>query len=189
VVDDTITENWSTGATIGLTSEINKIKRARASCVVVWLTPQDSAAFVQQAKSLGDTFTILGNDEINADPTFSSLAGRAANGAIGATLTALLHPNAQLKAFSAAYQKAYGSPPTPFADTTYDSIMMLRKAITMAHSTDAEALRNAFNHIHGFVGTTGVLGFTPQNHTTIGINQLTMVKYNAAKQAWLPFPW
>ena len=74
-LDDAISEDWSTGATVGLTNEINKIKGAGADCVVVWLTPQDTARFVQTLKTSGTKLTVLGNDEINADNTFSSLAG------------------------------------------------------------------------------------------------------------------
>ena len=52
-LDETINEDWSTGATVGLTNEINKIKGAGADCVVVWLTPQDTARFAQTLKSTG----------------------------------------------------------------------------------------------------------------------------------------
>ena len=51
VLDDSISEDWSTGATVGLTNEINKIKSAGADCVVVWLTPQDTARFMQTLKT------------------------------------------------------------------------------------------------------------------------------------------
>ena len=86
-VDDAITEDWSSGATVGLTNEIDKIKSSHASCVVVWLTPQDTARFMDTIKSSGVNVTILGNDEIDADTTFSGLAGSAGNGAIGAELS------------------------------------------------------------------------------------------------------
>ena len=72
VLDETINEDWSTGATVGLTNEINKIKSAKADCVVVWLTPQDTARFSQTLKTTGTKLTVLGNDEINADNTLPS---------------------------------------------------------------------------------------------------------------------
>ena len=75
VLDETINEDWSTGATVSLTNEINKIKDSGADCVVVWLTPQDTARFAQTLKSTGVKLKVLGNDEINADNTFASLAG------------------------------------------------------------------------------------------------------------------
>ena len=70
VLDNSISEDWSTGATVGLNNEINKIKKAGADCVVVWLTPQDTARFMQTLKSSGTKLQVLGNDEIDANPAF-----------------------------------------------------------------------------------------------------------------------
>ena len=52
-IDEAITENWSTGATTGLMPQIHNIQSAGIKCVVVWLTPQDQAAFAQDVHSLG----------------------------------------------------------------------------------------------------------------------------------------
>ncbi|TIT00228.1 MAG: hypothetical protein E5W74_35955, partial [Mesorhizobium sp.] len=73
-MDHTITENWSTGATAGLMPEVNAIKAAGIKCVDVWLTPQDQAAFVQDLHSIGYDAIVYGNDETNADDTYSKLA-------------------------------------------------------------------------------------------------------------------
>ena len=82
-----ITENWSTGATIGLMPQINAIKAAGIKCVDVWLTPQDQAAFAQDVHSLGYDVIMFGNDETNADDTYAGLAGKQADGTISAVLT------------------------------------------------------------------------------------------------------
>jgi branched-chain amino acid transport system substrate-binding protein len=185
-LDDAITEDWSTGATVGLTSEINKIKQSGANCVVVWLTPQDTARFVQTLKTTGSKLTVLGNDEINADNTFASLAGSAADGAIGAFLTTEVNPNATLQAWQKRYQSEFHTASTPFAESTYDSVMMLAHAIQSAGSTKASALQSAFNGIQGFQGLTGTLSFTLQKHATIGAGQLTLVRYDAASKKWVP---
>lgn len=184
--DDTITENWSTGATVSLTSEINQIKASGANCVDVWLTPQDQAAFVQAAHNQGVHFTIFGNDETDSDTTYSGLAKSLANGTISALLSNEVTPDAALKSFQARYQSQFAVPSTPFAEATYDSIMMLKQAIQSAKSTDPKALQNAFNHISGFPGLTGTLGFTASKHTTINADQLKLVKYDAATQKWVP---
>jgi len=185
-VDDTITENWSTGATVGLTSEINKIKASGANCVDVWLTPQDDAAFDQQMQSLGDHFTIFGNDESYATPTYVQLAGKLANGTISAMLTVELHPTAAYKSFAKLYDAAWKQQPGIYAGATWDAIMMVAKAITTSHSTSATAIQKALNHMSNFPGTTGTLGFTVQNHQTIGVSQLTLVRYNASTKSWKP---
>ena len=187
VLDDSISEDWSTGATIGLTNEINKIKSAHANCVVVWLTPQDTARFMQTLKTTGTKLTVLGNDEINADPTFSSLAKGAGNGAIGASLTTQLHPTPALKSFYKRYKAKFHIAATPFAVANYDAIMMLGQVIRKAGTTDHVKLQDGFNSVKNYHGLQGTVSFNKQNHATITEKQLTLVKYSAAKNAWLPF--
>ena len=145
-VDDAITENWSTGATVGLESELTKIRNSGANCVVVWLTPQDTATFVETMHTMGDKFTILGNDEMDSDPTFSNLAGRAGNGDIAPILTAVIHPNATLVAFNNAYLAKFRIAATEFSYASYDGIMLLAKAIQMAGSTNNIAIKRAKPH-------------------------------------------
>jgi len=186
VLDNSISEDWSTGATVGLNNEINKIKKAGADCVVVWLTPQDTARFMQTLKSTGTKLTVLGNDEINADPTFSNLAKSAGDGAIGATLTTQLHPTAALKSFYKRYKARFHIAATPFAVANYDAIMMLAQVIKTTKSTDPNKLKDGLNSVKNYHGLQGTVSFSKQNHATITEKQLTLVKYNAAKNAWLP---
>jgi ABC-type branched-subunit amino acid transport system substrate-binding protein len=184
VLDETINEDWSTGATVGLTNEINRIKSAGADCVVVWLTPQDTARFSQTLKSTGTKLTVLGNDEINADNTYASLAGAAADGAIGAMLKTDLNPNAAVKSFRARYKARFHLDATPFAVANYDAIMMLGALIKKIGSTDPNKLKDAFNSVKNFVGLQGTVSFSKQNHATITTKQLQLVKYDAKTKTW-----
>ena len=184
-IDHTITENWSTGATTGLMPEVNAIKAAGIKCVDVWLTPQDQAAFVQDVHSAGLEMMVFGNDETNADDTFSKLAGDLAAGAVSAILTSDLHPSDELKAFREAYAKQFKVDATPFAETSYDSIMMLAEVIKSVKSTKPADLQKGFNGVQGFKGLSGDLGFTTKDHITINAAQLTLVKYDAASKDWV----
>jgi ABC-type branched-subunit amino acid transport system substrate-binding protein len=188
-VDDAITEDWSTGATVGLTNEINKIKGSGADCVVVWLTQQDTARFVQTLKSTGVKLTVLGNDEMNADNTFASLAGAAANGAIGAELTTQLHPSKALLSFQKRYKARFHITATPFAVANYDAIMLLGQVIKKVKSTDPNKLRAGLDSVKNYVGLQGTVNFSPQNHATVTEPNLTLTRYNAATKTWKPFTW
>lgn len=185
-LEDSITENWSTGATVGLKSEIDKIKASGADCVDIWLTPQDQASFVQEANALGAKFTFLGNDETNADSTFSDLAKDQAAGMISATITSGLDPDAKLRKFREDYRTRFGTESTPFAELSYDAIYMLKQAIEKGKSTEPQSLQKQLNSIEGFDGLTGKLTFTPKQHTTINKEQLTIVSYDAASKTWKP---
>ncbi|HEY7604239.1 MAG TPA: ABC transporter substrate-binding protein [Gaiellaceae bacterium] len=184
VLDETINEDWSTGATVGLTNEINKIKGAKADCVVVWLTPQDTARFSQTLKTTGTKLTVLGNDEINADNTYAKLAGASANGAIGAMLKTDYNPNAAVKSFRKRYKARFHLDATPFAVANYDAIMMLGALIKKTGSTDPDKLKDAFNSVKNFQGLQGVVSFSKQNHATITTKQLQLVKYDAKTKTW-----
>jgi branched-chain amino acid transport system substrate-binding protein len=184
-IDHTITENWSTGATTGLMPEVNAAKAAGIKCIDAWLTPQDQAAFVQDLHSAGYKATVFGNDETNADDTFSKLAGDLADGTISAVLTSDLHPSPELTAFREEYKKKFNIDPTPFAETSYDSIMMLAQVVKDAKSVKPADLQKGFNSVKGFKGITGDLGFSEKNHITINAEQLTLVKYDAASKQWV----
>jgi ABC-type branched-subunit amino acid transport system substrate-binding protein len=184
-IDHPITENWSTGATTGLMPEVNAMKAAGIKCVDAWLTPQDQAAFEQDLHSSGYDAMVFGNDETNADDTFSKLAGDIANGTVSAVLTSDLHPSPELLAFREDYKKKFNVEATPFAETSYDSIMMLAQVIKDAKSTKPADLQKGFNAVQGFKGITGDLGFTEKNHITINAEQLTLVKYDAASKQWV----
>lgn len=185
-LDDSITENWSTGATVSLNTELGKIKSSGAQCVVVWLTPQDTAAFAQAMHTAGDHFTVIGNDEVNADNTFAKLAGKDANGTIGALITSQMTPSAALKKFQKRYQKQFHVGATAFAEASYDSILALAQVIAKEKSTSPQALQKGLNDLKDFHGLVGTFSFSKQQHATIQANELTTVKYNAAKGAWLP---
>ena len=188
-VDDAITEDWSTGATVGLTTEINKIKNSGASCVVVWLTQQDTARFVQTLKTSGVKLTVLGNDEMNADNTFASLAGTDANGAIGAELTTQLHPSKALLSFQKRYQTEFHIAATPFAVANYDAVMLLGQVIKQVGSTDPSKLQAGLNAVKNYKGLQGTVNFSPQNHATVTEPNLTLTMYDAATKTWKPFKW
>jgi ABC-type branched-subunit amino acid transport system substrate-binding protein len=162
------------------------VKNSGATCVDVWLTPQDQAAFVNEMHNLGDSFTVLGNDETSADNTFAKLAGANANGMYSAVLTAFYRPNAKVKAFQSSYQKQFGVAATPFAALSYDAVFMLAQAIKAGKSTSATSIQTQLNKISNYPGLTGSLTFTPQQHVTINAAQLTLVRYDTSKQAWEP---
>jgi len=187
-LNDAITENWSSASPAAATmdSEIAKIKASGAKCVDVWLTPQDQATFVNEAHNLGDSFTVLGNDETSADATFAGLAKANANGMISAELTAAYAPNATVKAFAAAYLKQFKVTTTPFAELSYDAVYMLAQAITAGKSTAPASIQAQLNKITNYNGLTGKLTFTKQIHVTINAPQLTTVKYSTASNSWKP---
>ena len=185
-LEESITENWSTGATVGLKAEIQKIEESGADCVDVWLTPQDQAAFLQEAATEGADFLFLGNDETCSDTTFSDLAQDQGDGMICAVITTDLDPNERLVKFREDYKAKFGTDATAFSEITYDSVYILKQAIEAAGATDPESIRTELNKITDFDGLSGSLTFTETQHHTLTTEQLTLVEYDAAADEWAP---
>lgn len=185
-LDQSITEDWSTGATVGLKSEIQKIAATGADCVDVWLTPQDQAAFLQEAKTDGAKFKFLGNDETCSDSTFSDLAKSAGDGMVCALITTDMQPDAKLQKFRSDYKAKFKVDATAFAELSYDAVYMLKQAIEAGGgATDPETIKNQLNKVSNFPGLTGSLTFTPQQHTTLTKAQLTVVQYDSSSNSWV----
>ncbi len=182
-----VSEDWASGATQDTVSDIAKVKASGADCVDVWLTPQDDAVFVKEMYSLGDHFTVLGNDETCATTIFAHLAGSDATGMYCAELTASYAPNARVKAFDAAYKKEFHVTATAFALVEYDAVDMLVTAIKTEKSTSPTKIQTYLDtDVTDFHGLSGTLSLSKVKHVTITAPQLTLVKYSVAKHKWEP---
>lgn len=184
-INETISENWSTGATAGLMPQVTALKDKGIKCVVVWLTPQDQAAFMQDLHTINYDMIVYGNDVTNADDTFSGLAGAQGEGLITAALTSGLHPSPELEAFRKAYTARFNLESSPFAETSYDSIKMFAQVLEAAQSTKPDDLRVQLEKTQGYKGITGTLGFSPKDHITITKDQISLVKYDSASNKWV----
>jgi len=184
-LDRPITENWTTGATAQLAPDLAAVKDSGADCVEVWLSPPDQAAFAQILKTSGEHLLVLGESDTCSDNTFSNLAGPAADGVVCAFITAELHPNDLYKEFAAAYRKKYNEEPTQSAEVSYQAVMTLAHVIEQTKSTDHAVLRDAYEKLSGVPGIDGEVIFSPTRHASFTEQELTMVKYDAAKKKWV----
>ena len=186
VANDTITEDWSNAATVDISPEVQKIKDTGADCVIPWLNPENTARFVQTARSLSAKFKILANDAAYGDVTYPKLAGAAADGTISAELKALVTPNKALLAYQRTYKQRFKATADIYGEQSYDSIMMLAQAIRQTKSTDANKLRDALEKMSNYQGITGTLGFSKMKHESLQPSALVYIKYSAAKKKWVP---
>jgi ABC-type branched-subunit amino acid transport system substrate-binding protein len=185
--DDAITENWSSSSPAAATmdAELTKIKASGADCVETWLTAQDQATFVNEMHSLGDSFTIIGNDTTNSTGVFANLAGANANGVLAEELGILAQaPSPALTKYTAAYVKEFKIQPIIWGMVSYDGLMVLAQAIKNGKSTSKNSIRTQLNELKNYHGLTGNLGFTKMIHTSINGPQFDMVRYSTSTQKW-----
>ena len=185
-LNEPITESWGTGATVTLKAEIDKITSSGADCAVIWLTPQDMASFLQEADSLGVKLRVYGNDTANSDNTFSDLAKAQGDGMISADITARLFPSDKALKFREAYKAKYNMEPGPFAEATYDAVYMVKQAIEAGKSAKGTSIKQQLEKIKDYDGFGGKLTFTPEIHTVINADQLTLVQFDGSTLKWEP---
>jgi len=74
------------------------------------------------------------------------------------------------------YEKATGQPVSTFGGGAYDGLMMVVQAIKHAGSTDPKKIRDALEKTKGFIGTSGVVNMSPEDHLGLTIDAFRMLE-------------
>ncbi|SFO77755.1 amino acid/amide ABC transporter substrate-binding protein, HAAT family [Variovorax sp. PDC80] len=119
-----------------------------------------------------------------ASKSYIELSGAAAEGVrlpAAALLVASKLPASDpqkpvVTGYMAAYEKATGQPVSTFGGGAYDGLMMVVEAIKRANSADPRKIRDALEQTRGFVGTSGVVNMTPQDHLGLTVEAFRMLE-------------
>ena len=148
-------------------SQLTKINSSGAE---VLFTPQyynEVALIVQQAHQLGWKKPIVGSDSWGSAETVN-LCGKDCYGLFFSTHYAAAGAKGATKAFIDRYQKKYGYVPDDVAALTWDSLLIVQKAIqdtgglTGDLKKDRDNVRVAMSRIKKFQGITGEMTFTEE---------------------------
>ena len=119
-----------------------------------------------------------------ASDSFVELAGDAANG-VRLPATALLiadqlaeddPQHGPVTEYKAAFEDATGQPVSTFGGYAHDAFRMLVDAIERAGSTDPTAIRDALEETSGFVGTTGEVNMSAEDHLGLDLSAFRMLE-------------
>jgi len=148
-------------------SQLTKINSSGAE---VLFTPQyynEVALIVQQAHQLGWKKPIVGSDSWGSAETVN-LCGKDCFGLFFSTHYAAAGATGATKAFIDRYQKKHGYVPDDVAALTWDSLLIVQKAIqdtgglTGDLKKDRDNVRVAMSRIKKFQGITGEMTFTEE---------------------------
>lgn len=148
-------------------SQLTKIIRSGAE---VLFTPQyynEVALIVQQAHELGWKNPIVGSDSWGSAETVE-LCGKDCYGLFFSTHYASAGAKGATKKFIDRYKEKYGYVPDDVAALTWDSLLIVQKAIESAGKLtgkiekDRKAVRDAMAKIKQFSGITGTMTFTEE---------------------------
>lgn len=150
-------ETYKTGDK-DFTAQLGRIKAASPDLVFLPSYYNEVPLQLQQAHKLGIKVAFLGSDNWSS-PELVKLSGPDAE---GATYCNHYAPEARVDAvakFVTRYRNKYSQTPDDVAALTYDSFMLLAKALSGATKVDREAIRDALSKIREFQGVTGKMTF------------------------------
>ena len=148
-------------------SQLTKIIKSGAE---VLFTPQyynEVALIVQQAHELGWKNPIVGSDSWGSAETVQ-LCGEECHGLFFSTHYAAAGAKGATKAFIDRYNKKHGYVPDDVAALTWDSLMIIQKAIEAAGKLsgdikkDRQSVRDQMARVKEFAGITGNMTFTEE---------------------------
>lgn len=132
---------------------LTRIKEGNPDVIFAAGYYNEAASIVRQAKELGITSQILGEEGFDS-PKFLEIAGPTAEGVIIATNLDRDDPRPLVQNFLKNYKKAYGEDADMVGASSYDAFMILVKAIEKA-GTDPKAIQKALLETKDYNGLTG----------------------------------
>lgn len=139
-------------------AQLGRIKAASPDLIFLPNYYNEVPLQLQQAHKLGIDVRFLGSDNWSS-PELVKSSGPDAE---GTTYCNHYSPDARVDAvarFVTHYKNKFSQTPDDVAALTYDSFMLLAKALTGAARLDREAIRDALSKIRDFDGVTGRMTF------------------------------
>jgi len=134
---------------------LTRIKEAKPDLLFAAGYYNEAALIVRQAKELGITVQILGEEGFDS-PKFIELAGKDAEGVIIATNLDRDDPRPVVQNFLKNYKQAYNYDPDMVGASSYDAFKILVAAIEKV-GTDRKAVIKALMETRDYNGLTGKL--------------------------------
>ena len=120
-----------------------------------------------------------------ASDSFIELAGKAESEGVRLPGTALLVANILAEsdpqrevavAYKTRYESATGTPVSTFGGYAHDAVRILVDALGRAGSAEPQAIRDAIEATSGFVGTTGTVTMSPDDHLGLDLSAFRMLE-------------
>jgi len=188
-IEIAIAETYDRAAT-DLKAVLTKINAHGIEAVVNWSIVPAQSIIPKNMKQLGMNVPLFQSHGFG-NIKYVEAAGSAAEGIIfpcGRLLVAELlpddHPQKNvLVTYKQNYESRFNEDVSTFGGHAYDALLILKKGIEMANSTDKAETRSAIENIKDFPGTGGVFSFSPADHNGLGIDSFEMLTVKNGKFA------
>ena len=147
--------------------QIQIIKQLKKKPQLIYLAagPTELPALIRAIRRAGLLMPIMGGDSYVGRKLVAQDKASANNVYYTTHAYFSLHSGAKKdRQFVDAYMKKFHRLPTAGAGLAYDAVYLLKKAIVKAKSISPEAVAKALQSIRGFVGVTGTMSYSAQQH-------------------------
>ncbi|MBO9609294.1 MAG: ABC transporter substrate-binding protein [Paenibacillaceae bacterium] len=148
-----------------LTRLVREWKALGCDAVFVAQAMPQAGATLADLQRAGSDMPVLGGDGLDSEE-LARLPGRAAEGAIVASIFDPTEERAEVGAFIRQYESAYGESPGKWAAQGYDAANLLATAIRAAGSARPADLADALRKTRGWIGVTGSHSFNDAGDVT-----------------------
>lgn len=175
-----------------MTAQLTKLRQnAQIQAVLNCGFGQGPAIVTRNFRQVGMTVPLYQSHGV-ASKVYIKLAGDAANGVrlpaaallVADTLPATDPQKNVLVAYKQAFESRYKQDVATFGGHAYDAVMLITQAMTNAGSTDKAKVRDALEHIHGFMGIDGEFNFSPTDHLGLDLAAFRMLEIQNGN--WTP---
>jgi hypothetical protein len=172
------------GPDADVTTQLTKINgTAGVQTILVFGLGQGPAVVTKNYGQLGLTLPLYQSHGV-ASEEYIRLSGKAAEGVrlpASALLVASVLPDSDpqkpvVTSYVKAYTGRYKSEVSTFGGHAYDGLMLAVEAIKRAGSTDKAKVRDALEKTKGFIGTSGVVNFSPTDHLGLDLSAFRMLE-------------
>jgi branched-chain amino acid transport system substrate-binding protein len=171
-----------------LTGILTKVKGQDVNAVVNWSIVPAQSLVAKNMKQIGLDVPLFQSSGFG-NIKYVQAGGEAANGTIfpcGRLLVADElpdnHPQKKvLMGYKKDYEDRFKEGASTFGGHTYDAMLILTEAISKAHSTDREKVRDAMENLKDVVGIAGVFNFSSKDHNGLDMNAYEMLTVKDGK--------
>jgi len=165
-----LNETFNLGVT-DLTPQVLKLRSAGADVLVLYANINETVVALKNLHDLGISVPVYVTNAVGT-PAFVEAAGNLAEGVFVQTGKLQVYSDLPLDdpqrstilSFVDLYRNRYGLEPPSFAGVAHDAFWLVVRAMEKV-GTSRSGIRDAIEGTNNFVGVTGVLSFSPAEHT------------------------
>jgi ABC-type branched-subunit amino acid transport system substrate-binding protein len=173
-----------------LRNQLRNLQRAGAEALIVGSSiPSGSVLVLNGLKTLAWFPTIAGGNGFFSDSLLDILPPEATKNIYATFLRSFTFSSnkpAEERQVNyvkklLAYPEVKGQEPNAVVSPFYDFLHVLKAVIEQKKAFDSESIRQGMESVKNFPGISGMLSLTPENHSALPLDAVTMVKIASAR--------